>query len=429
MHDSNFPRFVRGLMKKTFFQLLSEFKRLGSNIIHADFSNILVVTSKTPGAAYAYAAYITTAVTSHELFQHIVLRNENFYDFLLFMDYTNFCGVVCEKPEGLPQSSEDGILPLQTVFNISRFLHPVYQDILLGAVRFLVAEMANIKIKNNNHTRSPLKVIQNLSSDFMPSQDASKLKEAEDSRTFITQRLTRRLLQITSRVVNQHRDAAMQRLLASPQWRFPALPGSYLELTDPPLEFVKFLCAALSPASKEYGTELGILRRNLLELVGVKEFSEKAKFKDPCESLKLPMVVCESCDDVRDFDFCRDPELIPTTDPDGNPMVAGRWQPVCTSCGAPYSKLALELSLIDYLDASVETYNSQDLTCKKCKLVMDTNLGMRCLCVGDWEGRIGKGEVKRKILTMEGVAKFCGMDRARVGVFILLRILTLTFLS
>jgi DNA polymerase epsilon subunit 1 len=415
MHDPNLPQFVRGLMKKTFYQLLSEFKRLGSNIIHADFSSILIVTSKPPGAAYAYATYITTAVTAHDLFQHIVLRTENYYDFLLFMDPTNFCGVVCEAPEALPSTSADSALPLQTTFNIARFLPPIIQETFLDAIRFFVAEMAGIKLRNNDHARTPLKVIQNLSQEHMPSQDASKMKETEDTRTFITQRLTRRLLQITSRIIKQHQDAALDGLLTMPEWRFPTLPGSRLHLTDQPLEFVKFLCGALSPANHEYGIELGILRRNLLELVGVKEFSEKAKFKDPCDSLKLPMVVCENCDDVRDFDFCRDPELIPAFDPDGNPMTAGKWQPICPGCGSLYSKLGLELSLIALMDVAMEAYNSQDLTCKRCKSVMDTNVALRCMCASDWEGKMGKSEVKRKFITVEGIAKFCGMDRARVS--------------
>jgi len=53
---------------------------------------------QTSGTAHAYATYITTAVTSNELFQHIYLNTERFYDFLLFMDQANAGGVVCEDP-------------------------------------------------------------------------------------------------------------------------------------------------------------------------------------------------------------------------------------------------------------------------------------------------------------------------------------------
>jgi len=87
-----------GFMRKMFIQKLAEFKRLGSHIIYADFSRILLATLKPPGTAHTYATSITTAVTSHELFRHMYLKIQRFYDFLLFMDSANMGGVVCEDP-------------------------------------------------------------------------------------------------------------------------------------------------------------------------------------------------------------------------------------------------------------------------------------------------------------------------------------------
>ncbi len=145
MHDPSLQRFVHGLMRKTFYQLLSEFRRLGSRIIHADFSSILLVTSKPPGAAYAYATYITSAVNSHELFQHVVLRTTTYYDFLLFMDSANFCAVVCENPDEPVDPSPDEPVALQTSFNIANFLPPAFQQTWLDCIRFFVAKMALIK--------------------------------------------------------------------------------------------------------------------------------------------------------------------------------------------------------------------------------------------------------------------------------------------
>jgi DNA polymerase epsilon subunit 1 len=78
MYDPGIHRFVHGLMRKTFIQLLAEYKRLGLQVIYADFSRILLATAKPPGTAHAYATYINIAVTSHELFQHIYLHTERF---------------------------------------------------------------------------------------------------------------------------------------------------------------------------------------------------------------------------------------------------------------------------------------------------------------------------------------------------------------
>ena len=48
-------------------------------------------------------------------------------------------------------------------------------------------------------------------------------------------------------------------------------------------------------------------RRDLLKLIGVREFSEEAAFVDPCCSYVLASVICEHCNHCRDIDLCRDP--------------------------------------------------------------------------------------------------------------------------
>ncbi|KAE9408422.1 DUF1744-domain-containing protein [Gymnopus androsaceus JB14] len=54
MYDPSIHCFVHGLMRKTFVQLLAEFKRLGSHVVYADFSKIVLATSKPPGTAPYY---------------------------------------------------------------------------------------------------------------------------------------------------------------------------------------------------------------------------------------------------------------------------------------------------------------------------------------------------------------------------------------
>lgn len=48
------------------------------------------------------------------------------------------------------------------------------------------------------------------------------------------------------------------------------------------------------------------LRRNMLRLIGIGEFSEAAEWKDPCISFVLPEVICRTCNHCRDIDLCRD---------------------------------------------------------------------------------------------------------------------------
>ena len=53
-----------------------------------------------------------------------------------------------------------------------------------------------------------------------------------------------------------------------------------------------------------------LLRRDLLKLIGIRNFSEEAVFKDPCRSYIHCAVICESCNGCRDIDLCRDPFVV-----------------------------------------------------------------------------------------------------------------------
>jgi DNA polymerase epsilon subunit 1 len=79
-----------------------------------------------------------------------------------------------------------------------------------------------------------------------------------------------------------------------PDCQFPQLAGSHLtpeELGSPALAFVKTLCYLMG-LDQELADEVRLLRRRLLRLLGVGEFTSDAVFKDPCISFKLDDVIC-----------------------------------------------------------------------------------------------------------------------------------------
>ncbi|KAE9408685.1 hypothetical protein BT96DRAFT_913819 [Gymnopus androsaceus JB14] len=381
MYDPSIHRFVHGLMRKTFVQLLAEFKRLGSHVI-------VLATSKPPGTAHAYATYINTAVTSHELFQHIYLRTDRYYDYLLFMDQANWGAIVCEDPLALEPPEE---LTIDMHLNIAEFLPRPAQKEFKSLIQYFIVSLFKIRQKTNESARVPLRHLQN--------------DENENVQQFIARKLTRRILKTVGGIQEHYREAMMNEE-TSAQWDFPILPGSHLHMSNPPLEFIKFSCA-LFQLAKEYHVELGLVKRNALDLIGVKEFASEAIFRNPCEPLKLFNVPCKHCDALKDFDFCRDPELLPAQGDTGPP----KW--ACKSCGGEYDRTLIEFSLIRMIWAMERNYAGQDLKCGKCKQIQGDYVSRWCHCSGSYQLTVGKAEVKRKLKTVVNVAIVHGLSRLK----------------
>ncbi|KAH9829905.1 uncharacterized protein C8Q71DRAFT_394203 [Rhodofomes roseus] len=391
MYDPSLHRFIHGLMRKTFIQMLAEFKRLGSHVVYADLSRILLVTSKPPGTAHAYATYITTAVTSHELFQHVYLRTERFYDFLLFIDQANLGGVVCEDPLAIDPPEE---ICIEMLWNIETFLPPAIQRDFRNVVRFFLVELFRTCQKTRGTSRGPLRILPNGAPDATQ-RDVVKTQEVEASRDFISRKLTRKLLKAVGSIQDRYREAVMDEE-ALAQWEFPVLPGSHLNLTNPILEFVKFTCAVFALA-KENQIEIDLLKRNLLELVGVREFASEATFHNPCQPLILSNVPCRHCDALRDFDFCRDPALLPN-----NLELKARW--LCGNCGGEYDRTMVEFAMMDTIWDLERRFAQQDLRCTKCRRIRSDNLSRHCPCSGSYQLTINKADVRQKLRTIVNVA-------------------------
>lgn len=62
-------------MKKLFVHLVSEFKRLGADIVTADFNRIILNTKKRSlEDAMSYVDYVTSVIHTKELFHTIDMR-------------------------------------------------------------------------------------------------------------------------------------------------------------------------------------------------------------------------------------------------------------------------------------------------------------------------------------------------------------------
>lgn len=115
------------------------------------------------------------------------------------------------------------------------------------------------------------------------------------------------------------------------------------------------------------------IRRDLLRLIGVGEFSPEAIWiaphlvrdqplfhwsnrdsdlasTNPIRSLLiyLPEIACPVCNFTRDIDVCRDTNLIRLVDV--TESVAGYWAWICPHCRNPYPRARLEEELVQQLE-------------------------------------------------------------------------------
>jgi DNA polymerase epsilon subunit 1 len=78
---------IHKLMKKMFLQLIGELKRLGSTIIYADFSKIVVCTKKKSMTdASAYIKFILGSIKSRDLFHSLQMEPTVGWEYLFWMD-------------------------------------------------------------------------------------------------------------------------------------------------------------------------------------------------------------------------------------------------------------------------------------------------------------------------------------------------------
>ena len=68
-------------------QLMAEFRRLGSVIVHANFNHLIISTKKRRVIdALAYVEYITNSIRSHDLYQMIDISYTQCWEVLMWLD-------------------------------------------------------------------------------------------------------------------------------------------------------------------------------------------------------------------------------------------------------------------------------------------------------------------------------------------------------
>lgn len=397
LYDRALHNYVRLMSKKSFQQLMAEFRRVGSNVVFASPTRLLLQTTKTEvGNAYAYSQYVLKSIRGNPSFHFIDLEIKEYWDYLVWYDEYNYGGKGCREVI----ESENQELETVMHWQLSRFLPGPMQTIFHDWVVEYIELMHGLKRLevDDSSTPRPTPIPIGRSADA----------DGDEITSILTDRFSKPLKKQILGLIRRQRDELLHPELAS-DYTFPEFPGVLVDPNDdkrnPTLELVKLLMQILS-LSKLTTLETRLLRRELLALFEVREFSKEGRFENPSGSLKLPELTCSSCCLIRDLDLCRDEDVLPDPESDGN-KTAKPWR--CSFCHTEYDRLAQEEILIGQVQCLVVMWQVQDLKCSKCGSLKVSDFMEHCSCSGVWVETMDRKEVEKKLRVLASVAKFYGL--------------------
>ncbi|CAN8013629.1 unnamed protein product [Ixodes persulcatus] len=355
LYEPVLKRILNNLMKKMFLQLVGEFERLGTVVVYGSTGRLVVCTKRRRlQDGLAHVDYVINGVRGKDLFHSLDLTPRTAWHFLLWMDPADHGGVQGkqESPEGEEEQEEAEV---RMFWNLARFLPEA------GAVQenfnMVVGGYINsVYLKLKQELEAPgSSQVQRRTISQAPKEQSVGSETATYMKQLVSGELAQRLFGITQKI---HQKLPSN--LLDGESVFPTIPGSHLSQSSPALEFVKAVCQVLS-LDGNITQEVTKLRRDLLRLIGVGEFSDQATWRDPCLSFILTEVICKTCNNCRDLDLCKDPYQ--GLDSHGIP----RWH--CSMCESPYEMAEIEALLQENLQQLCMAQVLQDMQCTKCNMV------------------------------------------------------------
>lgn len=385
LYDRNLQYYVAMMSKKAFQQLITDFRRVGSQVVFASPSRLLLQTSKQDVAnAYAYANYILRSIQEKPLFHFLGLEIKDYWDVLLWQDPYNYGGRGCQA---INESTSDASLDLVMHWSMAQFLpvalQPNFGDWVLEYIDILS------KLKHVPDDRpTQVHTFLSLTNDPNSTEITSVLTDHDFAKPLKKQ--------VTS-LIRKQREEMLHPELAT-DWSFPVLVSGTLGDADPVLELVKALIAVIS-LYKPLQLETRLLRKELLTLFDVREFSEAAKFNNPADSVVID-VICDTCTQSRTIDLCRDEDVLPSVSYDSGTREVMQKEIRCLNehCKSEFQRIVIEQELIARVESAILRWQCQDVECSKCGLVMgdDMVFSENCArCGGAWRGTVSDGERKR----------------------------------
>ncbi|KAF9884058.1 DNA polymerase epsilon catalytic subunit [Aspergillus nanangensis] len=398
LYDRSLHHYVRMLSRKSFQRLMAEFRRVGSNVVFASSTRLLLQTTKAEvGNAYAYSQYVLKSLRANPSFHFIDLEIKEYWDYLVWYDEYNYGGKGCREVVG----SEEQELETVMHWQLGRFLPKPLQTIFNDWVVEYIELMHNLKHPESNDSSTPR--MTQIPIGRPADEDSEEISAA------LSEKFLKPLKKQVSGLIRRQREEMLHPELAS-DYAFPVLPGVLSDPNNdkrnPVLELVKLLMQVFS-LSKTTTIETRLLRRELLAMFEVREFSKEGRFENPAASLKLPEITCGACCLIRDLDLCRDEDVLPDAGTDPSKAISQPWR--CPFCQTEYDRLAQEEILIGQVQGFIVGWQTQDLKCSKCGGLKISDFMEHCSCSGTWVETMNRADIQKKLRVLESVAQFHGL--------------------
>ncbi|KAL2072031.1 hypothetical protein VTL71DRAFT_11374 [Oculimacula yallundae] len=391
LYDRSLHYYVQMMSRKAFQQLMTDFRRVGSHVVFASSNRLLLQTTKSEvGNAYAYSQYILKSIKAKPLFHFLDLEIKEYWDYLVWYDEFNYGGKATTEVVEAENQTLECIMHWQLSKFLPLQLQPIFNDWVVEFVEKMHA-LKRPAIGFSSTPRATQIPVQHLADD------------KDESKIMLGKEFEKPLKRQIAGLIRRQKDEMLHPELAG-DYTFPLLPGSHLKLQNPALQLVKSLMQVLS-LDKNITMEARLLRKELLALFEIREFSAEARFENPSQSLKIGGVICENCTMSREIDFCRDEDLLPIDSTGGNE--SRPW--LCTFCNAEFPRLQLEERLISSVQAMISEWQGQDLKCVKCKGVRVNDFMEHCPCSGSWGESLKREDLVARLGVMGNVAGVYGL--------------------
>ncbi|KAL2356264.1 hypothetical protein BJ546DRAFT_596580 [Cryomyces antarcticus] len=404
LYDRSLHYYVQMMSRKALQQLMTDFRRVGSHIVYASTNRLLLQTTKAEvGNAYAYSQYILKTVAAKPLFHFLDLEIKEYWDYLVWYDEFNYGGKGCIEVVEAEKQTLEMIMHWQFAMFLPLPLQPMFNEWVVEYIELMHARKRPAALTNGTPRATQLPIHAAIFKNQKGETDGSTTPGNVLTKTF-----TRPLLKQLAALMKRQHNELMHADLA-PDWAFPSLPGSHLKLTNPALQLVKSVMQVLS-LDKTITLEARLLRKELLQLFDIREFSPDGTFANPSTSLCIRQLVCPECTIPRDLDLCRDSDLLPPPallqPATGAIAPLPQWK--CPNCDSAYDKLAIEERLLAEVEKAVVEWATQDLKCAKCRRVRVNDFMEHCSCAGEWVGTIKREELVRRMGVWRRAAAFYG---------------------